>query len=753
MVNIKNVIELINNNKDWERKILSLIKNRKLDPLLELKEGNNILHLSASNNKINIIYYILNTNPEFLQKMNHNGQTCLHIIASFYFIHTLKICLKKCPEFINLRNNNNETILHILYDDWDFLNWAFTYIKNIDINVVSNKNETILTKNILASQYQNDKYYKNIILILNNKPDLFVPKDMPPLFLAIELKKDYIAKLLIKNNPEIVNIKDQQQLTPLLLAIYYDLYDIIKLLLEKGAIINYSGPKDEYEPFSLLLSRNKFDIIDLLLKYNYDLTQRNRFLDTPLHISFNSHKKIPNYIVAKLIYYGDLNIQNLDGNTPFHLFLKKYNWKYFDKFLEVKKLDIFIRNNDGKRPLDYVKNNQIPIFINMITTSFIHQLKYQTNKQINILLKELKIRQLYDRDNFNSEQFKSIIKKYILTNNKSFPDIDDEYFLEKELNNFIDNIKTHTTNYGKFNSDTIHSVIYLLEILKKYNNVGIPFQFYIDDKVINDKLLFIHTNCYQFPKELIISDVISIYLNFFYELLPYLIIWHNNDLYYINKHLDFYIKKCLIAKKIRYIIMKLTLITSATGMHANIIIFDKNTGILERFDPYGYVSYLDSDKLDDFLKQKFGDILQDFLRNQQLNLIYLSPKDYLGTSSFQILSNESDLKEKKLGDPIGYCLAWTFWYLELRIRNHDVHPKKLISQSIKTIIKKKINFLDLIRHYAFKLDSLKNKFLLKANVNKKYIYNIVFPIKEQKKIINKIIIDFHKIIMKRYDIY
>ena len=65
-------------------------------------------------------------------------------------------------------------------------------------------------------------------------------------------------------------------------------------------------------------------------------------------------------------------------------------------------------------------------------------------------------------------------------------------------------------------------------------------------------------------------------------------------------------KKSLLSKQVRFIIIKLTLVTEAGSTHANIIIYDKKTGIFERFDPYGNVPYLNTKHLDEILENKFS---------------------------------------------------------------------------------------------------------------------------------------------------
>ncbi len=212
--------------------------------------------------------------------------------------------------------------------------------------------------------------------------------------------------------------------------------------------------------------------------------------------------------------------------------------------------------------------------------------------------------------------------------------------------------------------------------------------------------------------------------------------------------------KCLESAKVRFIFFKLTLVISDSGTHANIIIFDKKRGTLERFEPYGVIPYLDSDDLDKIIKEKIGGFLEDYLKKKKKKLIYYSPRDLMGDVSFQIISNDTDMEVKKLGDPTGYCLAWTFWYLEMRIQNSSIDPKELIKFSLKKIVNAKQKyrdqiFIDFIRRYAADLDNKKNKLLLQAGVDKSNVYNLAFKHNDHKKIMHKLIQEFDKIVVER----
>ena len=117
---------------------------------------------------------------------------------------------------------------------------------------------------------------------------------------------------------------------------------------------------------------------------------------------------------------------------------------------------------------------------------------------------------------------------------------------------------------------------------------------------------------------------------------------------------------------------------------ANILIVDKVQGTVERFEPYRTTNYVENEKFDELLEDRLVPILEKELKKK---IKYYSPKDLMGGVSFQILSNDSDPTVKKMGDPVGYCLAWTYWYLEMRIANPDMSPPKLIKTSMNKIIK------------------------------------------------------------------
>jgi len=217
------------------------------------------------------------------------------------------------------------------------------------------------------------------------------------------------------------------------------------------------------------------------------------------------------------------------------------------------------------------------------------------------------------------------------------------------------------------------------------------------------------------------------------EIIDYLIFWEDIDNNYFSDNLISLINKKLNGKKNIFLYLSLS---SDRMLHANIIYIDLRNKTIERFDPYGNITMGNSaENVDLFLKKKFAPID---------NFEYIGAK-YMGISSFQTLSREDDIHKKKYGDIGGFCLAWCMWYIELRLKNYKVNPKELVEKTIKKIIKNKINFTDFIRNYANNLNTYLRKFLKKAGIKEKHLYNEFYTKQEYSNIKKLIYNEFKKI--------
>jgi len=624
MVNIKNLTKNLIKNDKWDE-ILKNTKKGDIDPLSKIN-GSSVLHIAAAKDKHKYLTYLAKSNPSMFESVDNRGDTPLHILANFGYYDTIDKILKINKNLVNVSNNNNIKLSDIIY------------------------------------KYQKDNNISSWVLAIING----------------DMKK---IKKLIKNGADI-NAVDSKHMSPLIYSMINDYNDITKYLIHNGADINYSGAEGDYNPIVIAIAKGNSEIVNVLLDNNANTSITNRYIDTPLHVALLTGT-LPMVDIFRLIVHSDINMQNINGNTPVHLLLKKYNWKYFSEALRNKPINTNISNKYGKTPIDLLGKSKLDI-----------------------------------------KMFLSIIKNHNITNNNI---------------NLVTGIKA---TVGLFNADSVHNIIYTSLILSNYKNVSVPLQKMDMVKYKND---MIELNNHKFCKNkesMIICNLQKIYAELSYHILPYLIIWGGIGKCHIHKNIKKITKNLIDRKDIRFIFMKITIITSNTSTHANMLIYDKNTNIMERFEPYGNVPYVDNYGLDTLLKDIFCDIIPQ--------LVYLSPKELFGTVSFQILSDDTNKSYKKLGDPIGYCLAWTYWYLEMRLNNPNIHPKDMIKKSIHAIIN--INskngikseddnsniFLEFIRSYSKKLDLLKNKFMAEAGIDQDKAYYLSQDNKNLGFIVNKL---------------
>jgi ankyrin repeat protein len=704
---------------DWQ-KINKMVK-KNINVLTEYNiNGNNLIHLSCINNQPDIIKYINKSNPKLLELSNINGNTCGHLLANFGYDGLLKECLNKNNNIINMQNTKGETIIHNILDNSTLLNWILKNIKNVDVNIISKDGFTPLLYYIKKSKNTSDVFFENIKLLLDYNVNLNIPEYNPPLCYAASLNKLFIIELLLKYDIN-VDCVNNNNITPLIISIKNNNYEIVKILLNNGANINYTLSEENINILSMAINNNNNEMIKLLFKHDINVNKHNKYLNTSLHDVLNL-KNVNNDILFKLLYYGDLNKQNMDGDTPLHLLLKNHNWKNNNLILKNKKLDIFKENNNGEIPLLYIKNNEMIRFVDILSESYINNLD---KTSLNNSLKNKK----------HNKYKKNVLNKII--NNK----ISSQIHEKDKIDNF--NLITGSyANYGKFNANYINNMIYTIEILNKHKNLFVPFQYYNIQNYIEDDKLYYTLNLYK-NNDNIIYDIITNYNKLFYSILPYLIIWKNKNIYFIHPKLKEYVLTVINATNIRFILFKLVLI-SPSGLHSNILIYDKHTNILERFEPYGDIPHLNSDKLNEMLQNKFKDIIKS-------DIIFITPNNNLKNISFQTISNENDDTVRKLGDPGGYCLAWTFWYIEMKITNPNITSNQLIEKALHEIIhvKKYTNLIDFIRNYSVNLDKIKNNFLLKLGIPKKNLYDVIINDKHKKKLHIAFINNFNTLINDR----
>ncbi len=671
------LLELLS-NKDWE-KIIELYKNPR-----DIKiNGNNLLHLACSRGEIEAINYYLLKYPELFYVANSEGDTCAHLLAKYSHYDILKKLLPKFPEVIHFLNKNGDNLLDLTIKEPQIMGWLINllepeYFKEMDASKIESLKSMIELIKLNKGQ---DLYLHLINKLISKGFQLNIPSPYLPLVVASKLNRTAVTETLLKAgaNP---NLKDSLEMTPLIKAVENGSYESVKKLLEYGADVNYAGPEEDHLPLDIAIQNKDSKMVELLLnkkyggnKINYNHKDRN--LETPIHKALRvqiQNNFLKPSTLYKLIYESDLNQTNIKNTTPLHLLARYSNIDNLNNYSEIiknKKLDLKIKDSTNKTPLHYISRENKSLFQNIKESSITQDTK--------IIMPKLK-----------------------------------------------------NTNFSLFNSDILHNAIYTAMILRKYKNIAIPKQKYKLEDFNKDYDEFNFLANYKSAEGNLVKDIINVYFENFYTILPHLILWQSKNIHYNHPKLKSYVKKLLSKKNIDFIIIKLSLIPNANGTHANILIYDKKKNILERFEPFGPNDMIDESELNKYIEK-----LSKKIFNKDVK--FISPKLFMNETKFQLVSSDSDPDNKKTGDPVGYCMAWCFWYLELRLKNPNVSSEKLVENAFNNILNKQEStsnqVLDYIRNYSQELDKMKNEFLKECKIPKDNYYSSNFDDITMDKII------------------
>ena len=638
--------------------------------LTDLVENNNYSDINKYIKKIN------NINKDTI-----NGNNILHLLAVKGSTHLIKL-LKEYPNYFKFSNEDGDTPIHLLakYGYNDLIKECVKIDKNISL-LINNNNE-----NLLFLTFDNKPLFNWLLDHSNYDINIMNEYGYTILIKTImEKDNDLLNKIIKIPN---INLNNPTTSPPLNGLILSKNIKGIDMLLKHGANPNVIDSQLKTPLIYSVLIKN-IDICKKLIEYGADVNFVGiDKIYNPLTISLI--KNLPK--ISSLLLDHDINVNSTDKlvETPVHIALKlaKHN-KIDNKLLYriMKKADLNIADTSGITPLYLIKKNKL------------------------------------------DDKLKSFIKHKDLIHVSGTP---------ININNNLSNINMVTSknnyNYGLFSPDIITNIILIIGMLKKYNNIAIPYQHHFIDKKKYD-VNKLNLNESFITKDMkIIFELNTIYYYFFYNFVPHIFLWKNKNVYKFPPNLNIYSKDVLSNNKKRFIIYKLTLCPYENGTHANICIYDKQNKTIERFEPFGYNSLLDADTLDDRLEKYF--------KNYYGDIKYIKPKDYLDKIKFQIISDDNNPNNKKLGDPFGYCLAWTYWYMELKINNPDDKPDELINNAYNEIIKKYGNqsgfMLQFIRDYARELDVLKNETLKDMQIDETEFYNVYNDLNMATDLINVI---------------
>lgn len=505
------------------------------------------------------------------------------------------------------------------------------------------------------------------------------------------------------------------------------------------------------------ISKKKSDIAKLLLSRNLSVNIVNENLMNSLMIAIISNENE----IAKLI----LEHKNIDIN--YSGYYNKYNplvlaviHKQYDlvtilldKDINVNQLD-YNRNNiisniilEKGIPSDLIikiliKSNMRNININGNTPLHIMTI-HNVWQQYNIILQELDLDpKILNNDNKiaidyvpneNKQLFTNMLAANLLRNNKCF-----EMQMCKKLAQKHPNLKKtkSVTDFGTFSPTVINSTMYTTFLLVKYSILGVPYQIF-DKKLYDNDLKMIKDN------DSVLNNYIKIYTKRMFHIAPYEIIFSLEG-YFIHPRIKMGIDKCMQSKSIRYIFLKLSIV-EPEGNHATVLIYDKHKNILEYFEPYGKINHPIEHEINKFINTEICKLFKT-----------QSDKCFKFYSKIGLQASSDDTQESQnIGDPVGYCLAWCYYYIEERINNPDKTIDEIIDNTINNVINKALKpthncLLDFIRQYTKWFHDKKIQFYKKANIPKEFIFVKHLPKPELRKLINAMYNTFMIITRKHF---
>ena len=691
------ILKLVNKN-EWDKAIKKL---RNINDVIH--NDFRLIHYAVIQNDIKLFDKLIKKKAK-LNLTNIHSNTIAHLAANNGYTELFKKIINLEPKIIYNKNDNLDTPLHLVTDNYELIKFLFNLKKKLNwkylFKQINNRKDSALNNALDNGNYK-------ILKLFFNHPECIwdFPSDKYPLFQMVKSdrltnnQKIILLKDFVKNDGDI-NMIDIRGDMILLFIISDNNFELFKTAVELGADVNYMSAISTYdilrEAYTVGMANNDLRIFNYAIKQkNINYRKRDKYFDTIGHfiLLFRIYKDQKNLKLEKKILKNidDFNSPNIDGNNILHL-ITSLNWKDYKVILKNKDLDIFVKNHDGNSSLDMVGLENRDKFLEFIASNYLKLNKEKiSQKSIDKTIKKI---------------LKS--KNSLVKNNK-----------DVKINLANNYSYAYYSNYEASFRDVL---IYSIYILNKYQNkLTIP----IKDTIILDNL----------DIDLKLTTDIKLQTMDIYqpEIIDYFIFWEDIDNNYFSDNLISLINKKINGKKNIFLYLSLS---SDRMLHANIIYIDLKNKTIERFDPYGNITLGNSDEnLDKFLKTKFEPI-KDFE--------YIGTK-YMGISSFQTISREDDIHKKKYGDIGGFCLAWCMWYIELRLNNPKINSKDLVEKTIKKIIKKKINFTDFIRNYANNLNTYLRKFLKKAGIKEKHVYNEFYSKQEYSNIKKLIYSEFKKI--------
>lgn len=679
-----------------------MINKKKLDVNIRDNLDNYLITYAIIKNNSKMVHVLVEKGSR-LDIVDNEGRSLLFYAIRYGYLNILKKLLEYDKNSIgvsitDLKDKKGMIALHYatVFKDLKAVQILLEY--GSDPNVVDKSGNNTLHYAIYNQNFEIVSEILKSNININNR----TLTGENALHLAINFNMTKVASKLIDMGIEI-NAKDyDHEFSPLHYTITVDNIQIFQKLVDKGADLNLQDHLG-YTVFHYICAMNKESFFDYLKKTNKtDLINVN---------IFNYENRIPImlYLLQGTIKYGmfeylvknsNLNIQNFEGDSTMHILVDKNIWKKVPDILKTKKLNIFLKNSKGVRPVDLVSKDDLESFMEMVVDSYLYVIRRFSgswgNEWENMCKEPLykkslgktTLKKLEKVVTVNKIKGDDICRKIVrqkldrLYNQKKYVCSDTSYprkvgsrCLKLEADSRVE-----VCTFTGLALDILFGLIYLL---KKYKYACSPIE-----KDVN-----LLVPCYNYGCE---------FLNFE-------ILWSKGSLKTDDK-IDETFNNCLEGKN-RFILIPLG-IELEKGSHANYIIYDDKLKEFERFEPYGSQGpyrFNYSAKMLDYSLSKLFKILKKDAK-------YVKPTEFLPKVGFQFFETV-EAKTAKIGDPGGFCALWSIWYTDQRLTYPDVSRKSLVRKLIKQVRLMDISYKNLIRDYSKNITGVRDEVFKNVNIS------------------------------------
>ena len=723
-----------------EKQLFKYIKNHQYDDLIKLIKSDDKIDLNEQDdNGVYLIQYaimfgqrdiialLISRNCK-LDIIDSEGKGIFYLPIKFGYIEIIRLLINFSNvvvgiPLLEMQDSLSNIPIHyaIMFNRMDITKEMLA--TNFNLNIKDVNGDTILHL-IIKNIKKNKENYELIQTLIDKKIGInHINKlGQTALHIAVDNGNLDICTILLKNNINIDVETIDNHLTPLLIATIQNNYEICDLLLKYKPNLNCQDVYGNSILNHAIKNKSK-SLIELYYdKVNINLINING--NNTLNIFFEEKyelNKLDDYMFRPILDKTKMNSQNDQGKTSWHYLVKDNIWENYIDILENKKNKIFIQDINGISPYDiiikeYPKSKDK--FIDLITISFYNIITKKGIDKYKLDIKCIKDIVNLKKEITDKDKKKCInsIRTLILEHNISYP--------EKKKSYCINDINTDLIKFSSYVGITLDIICGLIYLKLPQHKFGSSIQTSLTkDFILNPNL----ENYYQ-------SNGIE--KGLYGDFLNFEIIWSYQKLF-----IPTIIKKLITDfnsdKSKRYLVIPIG-IELSNGAHANILLYDKENNSMERFEPYGSnfppgFNY-NPNILDQYLERLFSNYFTEKINDKDFT--YYKPLSYEGKVGFQLLDTIEYAKEKNIGDPGGFCGAWSLWYIEMRISNPNIERGPLINKLINYIRIKAVSFRSVIRNFTKKITDIRDDILAQADIDINQFLNENYKKDNWDKLIN-----------------